>query len=276
MPIGSSLLPLGLDSPLQFLLLGSLAMLLIGTAKAGFGGSIGLLATPLMIYACGGRVQLALGLMLPLLIVADHVALFKWWGRWDWRIIGLLLPGAVAGIAIGGLAFVQFRQLEATGHRPQVDGWLKLAVGLIALAFVALQAWRALRKQPPAFRPVLWQGTVFGATAGFTSTLAHAAGPVTAMYLLPQGLPKETYVASTALYYWINNLLKVPVYLMFSLNVEAARGSILLLPAVIAGTLLGVLLCRRIGQRHFNLIVYALLALAGVQLLHDALRVLLP
>ena len=35
--------------------------------------------------------------------------------------------------------------------------------------------------------------------AGTTSTLGHAAGPVVAMYMLPQQMPKGRYVATTAL-----------------------------------------------------------------------------
>jgi hypothetical protein len=139
---------------------------------------------------------------------------------------------------------------------------------LIALAFVVIQAVRSLRARPMPFKPVWWQGSAFGAVAGFTSTLAHGAGPVTAMYLLPQQLPKETYVSSTVLYYWINNLLKVPVYVLLArFSGDSVVASVVLLPAAVAGTLLGVFLHRRVGQKQFNLIVYALLALAGVHLL---------
>ena len=40
----------------------------------------------------------------------------------------------------------------------------------------------------------------------------------------------------------------------------------MLMPAVIAGTLLGVFLHHRVGKRSFTAIVYSLLALAGVHL----------
>jgi hypothetical protein len=88
------------------------------------------------------------------------------------------------------------------------------------------------------------------------------------MYLLPQGLSKGDYVASTALYYWINNLLKVPVFIWAGqLDFQAAGAGVLLLPAVALGVLAGRLLHNRVSQKHFTGVVYVLLALAGARLL---------
>jgi hypothetical protein len=269
-----TLLPEGID-PLAFLLLGGLAALLVSAAKAGFGGSVGLLSAPMMIYACGRDVKLATGLMLPLLMAADQVAVVSWWRQWDWRTVRLLLGGAVVGVAGGGAALAWLEHLERTGAKQAANAWLMLAIGAIALGFVALQALRALRTRPLPFRPVLWQGTCFGAAAGLTSTLAHAAGPVTAMYLLPQRPPKHVYAASTVLYYWIGNALKLPVYLYLGrLDARAARAAAVLMPAVVAGTLLGLFCHRRLGQRQFNVVVYALLALTGVHLIVESVGIL--
>jgi len=271
-----SLVPGGL-SAVQFVLLGSLAAALVSMAKAGFGGSLGLLATPIMIYACGQNTRLALGIMLPILIACDQVSIVGWWRRWDLRQVGMLLPGAVLGVLIGSAAAWGIEQV-GEHHRDVVDLWMKRGIGIIALGFVTLQVARWLRKHPLTFRPVFWQGTAAGATAGFTSTLAHAGGPVVSMYLLPQGMPKARYVATTVLYYWAGNLIKLPPYILLGwLNYEALGGCGLLLPAVGGGALLGLLLHRLVGERSFTGIVYTLLALAGVDLLagdllRDALR----
>jgi len=271
------LIPESIGSVAGFLVLGSLSAMLFSAAKAGFGGAIGLLATPVMVYACGDNAKLAAAIMLPLLIVADQVALVSWWGKWNLRVVGLLLPGAVAGIAAGAAAFAWMRHLEQSGASDVANAGLMLIIGVISLAFVLIQGFRALRAGPPAFRPVLWQGTCFGAAAGFTSCLAHGAGPITAMYLLPQKLPKEQFVASTVLYYWINNLLKVPVYILLGrMAADAVTASVLLVPAVVAGTLLGLALHKRVNQRHFSVVVYVLLTLTGVHLIAQAVETFLP
>jgi len=41
----------GIENVWMFLLLGSVSAMLVSMAKAGFGGSIGILSMPLMVYA---------------------------------------------------------------------------------------------------------------------------------------------------------------------------------------------------------------------------------
>ena len=270
-----SLLPTDVGDLPTFLALGCLSAMLVSVAKAGFGGSIGLLAVPIMIYACGGDTRKAVGVMLPLLIVCDQVAIVNWWGKWNLRAVGLMIPGAVLGVALGSAALWGFAQFGAGDHQDAANASMKLGIGMIALGFVTLQAVRSLRERPLAFRPVLWQGTLVGATAGFTSTLAHAAGPVVTMYLLPQQMPKGRYVASAVLYYWMGNPMKLPTYILLGLlSWGTMRASVLLMPAVVVGTLLGFFLHRRVGQKSFTGIVYVLLALAGGDLVFKAVRTL--
>lgn len=257
-----TLIPAELDNLALFLVVGSLAAMLFSMAKAGFGGSVGLLAVPLMIQACGGKTTLAIGIMLPMLIVADYVAIANWLRKWSLRAVAMLLPGALAGIAIG---WALLWALNRHGGRDRADAWLKIGVGAIALAFVLLHVARTLRGRPLTFRPVFWQGCVSGATAGVTSTLGHAAGPVVAMYLLPQRMPKGQYVASTALFFWTANQVKlIPYFAEGMIDTGTLGAGLLLVPAIAAGGLLGKLLHNRVSQKLFTTIVYSLLALAGV------------
>jgi len=159
---------------------------------------------------------------------------------------------------------------------PAGNAWLQLGVGLIALGFVVLQAVRALRGRPLALRPVFWQGTCAGTAAGVTSTLAHSAGPIVAMYLLPQQMPKGRFVASTALYFWIANQLKlVPYFAERMINLDTLSAGIVLLPGIAVGATLGLLLHRRAPQRPFTVIVHVLLAMTGGGLCYNAVKTLL-
>lgn len=266
--LGFSLIPEGLDSTALFLTVGGLSALLVSIGKAGFGGGLGLLSVPLMILACQGRTELALAVMLPLLIVNDYVALAAWLRKWNWRPVLILLPGMAVGIGLGWLALWGIKQLDADvreAGKQQADAALMLAVGAIAVAFVALQAVRARRTEPIAFRPVLWQGTAVGAAAGLTSTLGHVAGPVIRMYMLPQNMPKDRFVATTLLYFWIGNQMKlIPYYVLGMLNPDSLGGALALMPAVVLGTATGVFLHRRVGQKQFTTLVYVLLLTSGV------------
>ncbi|KPK79932.1 MAG: hypothetical protein AMJ81_12615 [Phycisphaerae bacterium SM23_33] len=258
-----------MDSPARFFMVGALAALIMGAAKGGFAGSVGILSMPLMLYACQDDPKLSpLGIMLPLLIVCDYVAVTYWRGKWDWRNIRLLVPGAVAGVAAGSAVLWWFKQMGRAPEAIELPNLaLGLTIGVIALAFVALQALRALRGQMKAFQPSFAHGFGVGAAAGLTSTLTHSAGPITTMFLLPQQMPKQRYVATATLYYWIGNQVKLLPYILLGLlDTGTLTTSAVLAPAVVVGAALGILLHHRVNQKIFNLIVYALLGLMGIHL----------
>lgn len=271
-----SLVPAEIDNLALFLALGSAAAVIFSMAKAGFGGSSGMLAVPMMIFACDGNVALATGIMLPVLIAADYVAVISWLGKWRWRAVWMLLPGTVLGVAAGWAAIHFLGRLDAGGGKALANAWLQLGVGLIALGFVALQAVRAVRGRPLVFRPVFWQGSCAGSAAGFSSTIAHAAGPIITMYMLPQQMPKGQYVATTALFFFIANQVKlVPYFAEGMINASTLGAGVVLLPGIAAGAVVGVLLHKRVRQEQFTGIVHVLLAVAGAGLCYKAIPTLL-
>jgi hypothetical protein len=269
--LGWSVVPSGGIDPATFLVLGGLAAMIVGATKAGFAGGVGLLSTPMMIYACGGDARLAAAILLPLLIACDYVTLLLWWRRWDLPNVLLLLPGMTAGIALGGGLLWMFLRLGGGRGSPAsqqvTNAALSCTIGLLAVGFVVMRAVRLLRGRAAAFRPNSWHGFLAGSAAGVTSTLAHAAGPITTMFLLPQQMPKGRFVATAALYYWIGNQVKLAPYLLLGmLDAPSLSADLALLPAVVGGALLGVFLHRRINERWFSAIVYALLAVIGAHM----------
>lgn len=262
----------------MFLTMGGLSVMIMSMAKAGFGGSVGLLSVPIMVYAAGGRTSLAMALMLPILIATDYMNIIVWWRKWRWPVAARLLPGAVLGIVLGWLALHamgfggEVVSEQAKANRAMADALMKLGVGVISLSFVLLQVMMWLRSRPWTFRPVFWQSTVAGGIAGVTSTMAHSAGPVTAMYLLPQQLGKNAYVATTVLYYFIGNQMKLAPYLHLGLiNRESLLLGVALVPTVPVGVLLGRWMAKKVNEKVFSAIVYSLLALTGIDLCRKAI-----
>ncbi|MHC4985131.1 MAG: TSUP family transporter, partial [Planctomycetota bacterium] len=165
---------------------------------------------------------------------------------------------------------------EMASQKKMADALMKLVIGVICLSFVTIRAIQAFRSKPMAFRPVMWQSTAAGMTAGATSTFAHAAGPVTAMYLLPQRLGKNAYVATTVLYYWIGNQIKLVPYISLDLiNTKTLLMGLVLVPAVPIGVVLGKTLSKRVNEKVFGGIVYTLLALTGFDMCRKALTFLM-
>ena len=67
----------------------ALVALMIGFSKGGLGGTLGLLAAPLMTLLMPA--DQVIGLILPVLIVTDVFAVASLWKRWDWQLMILLL-----------------------------------------------------------------------------------------------------------------------------------------------------------------------------------------
>src|SRR5690606_26674838 len=83
-----------------FLIAIGFVSLMIGLSKGGFGAVVVALTTPVLTFAVSS-VQEAVGLVLPLLLVGDVLALRVYWGKWDMRYIRLLLPMAAVGALVG-------------------------------------------------------------------------------------------------------------------------------------------------------------------------------
>ena len=81
------------EYPIEVWLCAMAAVVLMGIAKAGFGGGIGLIATPLLALVL--PVSDAAALMLPLLIACDGFAVRHYLRSFHSFSIKRLLPGAL-------------------------------------------------------------------------------------------------------------------------------------------------------------------------------------
>ena len=237
------------------------AVLLAGVGKGGFGGAIGFAATPLLALAIPPAQ--ALGLMLPLLMLMDVAALRAFWRRWTQPDLGQLMLGMVAGIALG---WALFDLLSPAGMR--------LAIGALALGFVAYRTATRLGLRPPSSTaPAPVRGAVCGAISGLIGFVAHAGGPPVAIHLLPRGFDKTTLQATMVAAFAFLNLLKLPPYLALGLvGSETLTLAVLLAPVAYGGIRLGVFLHGRVRQAAFERIVEIGLIFAGAKLVWDGWR----
>lgn len=250
------------------LFLAGFAVLFIGVAKAGFGGGLGMLVTPLCVLAFGPKT--AIGVLLPLLCAGDVFSLYHYWRRWRAENLKYLLPGVVIGVVIGVQLIGQFSPRQ-----------LNLAIGLIAVLFVVFQVIQdRIFRTDGAFAPNHHIGVPCGIGMGITSTFAHGAGPVAAMFLIPQRLPKEVFVGTSVLVFTFVNWIKLPFFCvdrsLVNLPVFATEALITpatlltsakFFPLVPLGVWLGVWLNRRFSEVAFVNLIYAILFITGLQLI---------
>jgi hypothetical protein len=261
-------------STLAWIAIGTSA-LLVGLSKAGFGAGAGILAVPLMTIGLGSA-QDMLPVLLPVLIAGDVFSLIHYPGQKNWRNLAMLVPGCLLGVGLGWLALHwlgDLSQLQVGSSSLTGEAMLQKFVGGICVLFVVIQLWRYFREsrlteRAEPFRPKAWQGVGLGSAAGLTSTLAHAAGPLVALFLLPQKLDKRVFVGTTVTYFFFGNLIKfIPFTAQGLFTTPRVMTSLILVPAVVAGTLIGVVLNRKIDDRVFVLIIYGVALVAGLNLL---------
>lgn len=239
-------------------LTGAAAVLFIGLAKAGFGGGLGMLVTPLTVLAFDAK--LAIGILLPLLCAGDLFSMYFYWGKWRRDNLRYLLPGVVVGVILGVQLIGRFSARE-----------LNIAIGLLAVTFVAFHVVKEwIFKAEGAFEPNHAIGLPCGVGAGITSTFAHGAGPVISMFLIPQRLPKEIFVGTNVLIFTWVNWIKLPFFLgNHIITPETLVISAWYFPLIPVGVWLGVWLNRRVSEGLFAQLIYLFTFLAGLQLIFN-------
>ncbi len=246
--------------PTTFYAVAVFGILLTGVFKGGFGGGPGGIAVALMSMFIAPAD--AAGIVLPILCMTDILSLLAYRNNWSREHMKVLIPGAIAGILLGALAF---------GTVP-VE-WVRLFIGVIAVGFT-LNRWFdiVLRLRPKAGKPGRVIGYLCGAASGFTSTLAHAGGPPLLVYLLPQRMDKTLFVGTTVMFFAVVNYVKlVPFYLLGQLSLNNLGLSLLFAPLAPLGIWLGLRLERWIPEKPFYRISYAILFATGCKLIYDVL-----
>jgi uncharacterized membrane protein YfcA len=98
--------------------------------------------------------------------------------------------------------------------------------------------------------------------------VANAAGPIMTLYLLAMRLPKLEFIGTGAWFFLLVNVFKVPFGVGLGIiNGESLRLNLLLSPAVMLGTWLGLMLLQHIKQVWFERIALAGALLGGLRLL---------
>lgn len=236
------------------------AVIFAGISKGGFGSGAAFAATPLLALVL--EPALAVGMMLPLLMLMDVGALRPYWKKWDWGAARVLLIGSVPGILFG-VVFFRFADPDL----------FRLLIGLVSVGFVAFQAARARGLLAPATRPMSDRaGIIAGVAAGFTSFVSHAGGPPAAIYLLTKQLSKTGYQATTVILFWAINLFKFVPYMALGIFTKTTFiADLYLAPFAIAGVYLGVWFHRLVPEKLFFALTYTLLLVTGTKLIWDGL-----
>ena len=251
------------------LLLALLAAFFIGLSKTGIAG-LGILVAA--IFANLMPAKLSSGFVLPMLILGDLVAVYHYRQHANWKQALRLFPWTIPGILLGFATFGRINDAQA-----------RMLIGAIIALMVV---WHLLRKwharssaakaaagaavsTPALQKPQhLLEVAGLGISAGFTTLVANAAGPLMTLYLLAMRMPKLEFVGTAAVFFCGLNLLKVPFMVnLGSITPQSLLWNLALAPAVLAGTWLGRIVLKRIPQQWFEYTALFLSAAAATKML---------
>ncbi|GHH86162.1 UPF0721 transmembrane protein [Streptomyces sulfonofaciens] len=235
------------------------AAALVGFAKTAVSGAN---TVSLAVFAAVLPARESTGVLLPILITGDVLAVLTYRRHAHWPTLWRLFPAVAAGVVVGTL-FLVWADDEA----------VRTSIGAILLLMAAITVWRrrAVRDEEPpgsAGHGERLKAHSYGVLGGFTTMVANAGGPVMSLYLLSAGFRKLSFLGTSAWFFLIVNTSKVP----FSAGLGLIDGHSLLLDAelalfVLPGALIGKVCVARINQRLFEQLVIAATVLGGLELL---------
>ena len=218
----------------------SISALSIGMSKTGVQG-IMLMIVPLMAMAFGAKEST--GVILPMLCMADIIAVAYYKRIADWKVVAKLLPTAILGffLAIG------VDNMIPNGQFRQLMGWT-LMLALIVMI------WSEIFGKENRWMKKWWYAAIFGLLGGFTTMIGNAAGPVMSVYLLSMRKEKMEYIGINAWFFLVVNLLKVPLqaFVWDNITWESLQLNLVMLPVIGIGSLIGIRIVKLLPEKIFR------------------------
>lgn len=225
-----------------------LSGLLVGASKAGLRG-IGIIVVALMVIVFGARQST--GILLPLLIIGDVLAVVYYKRHVKWIYLRKFLPAMILGILIA----VWLGQ-DLPEHL------FKRWMGGVILVSVVIMFWWDWKGK--ASFPNNWAfAGLAGVAAGFATMIGNLAGAFANMFFLATRLPKNEIIGTSAWLFLIINLFKVPFHIWSweTIDLKTLEIDLIFAPTIFIGFWLGKLIVSRINEKWYR---YFLLFATGL------------
>jgi hypothetical protein len=247
----------GLPLEPAFLGIAVAVLLAAGIVKGVIGIGLPLITIPALSFFVGVPQAIAI-MSLPILITNGYQAFtnpeLPGAARRFWPLMAALVAGVLLGASL--LVALEERTLYA------VLGVAVIAFGLLNLANPRVELPAGTER---------WLAPPVGFGAGVLGGLSNFFGPPIVMYLVALRLPREAFVATVGLAFFVG---AVPLYLLLVVHDvygwgELAASAAAILP-VLAGVRAGEVVRRRVPQQVFRTLVLGLLIVIGLNLLRRA------
>lgn len=230
------------------------AVFLLGLSKAGIKG-IGVVIVIMLAFVFGEKAST--GILLPMLIIADIMAVAFYTKYAKWNYVFKLLPWMLVGVLIGVF----------TGHYVSELLFKRIMATII---FVSLALMYFLEKKKTLNIPNnVAVASSAGLLAGFSTMIGNLAGPISNIYFLAMRLPKNEFIGTAAWTFFIMNLFKLPFH-FFVWKTVTPKTLILnstLIPALFLGFFLGIYIVKLLSNLNYRRFILFATAIGALILL---------
>ncbi|MEO1415743.1 MAG: sulfite exporter TauE/SafE family protein [Bacteroidota bacterium] len=232
-------------------LLMALVGMIVGMSKVGIGGFYAAVI-PIMAFIFGPKAST--GVLVPILIFADIMAVSYYRRAATWKYIRQLLPWTFVGLGLG----VWIGDMID-------DQTFKNVLAVVVLGGAAILVWLEIRKlkEIPDYP---WFSAIIGILGGFSTIVGNFAGPVMTVYLLSMRLPKTGFIGTAAWFFFIINLVKIPFHLFVWKTVtwSSFQLDLWIIPTIILGAVLGIQLVKLFSESFFRQFTIAFTVLSAL------------
>ena len=232
----------------------SFAVFLLGLSKSGIKG-ISIIIVVILAFVFGEKAST--GILLPMLICADVLAVIYYNRHANWNIIKKLIPWMIVGVLVGvwvgnDISAIIFKRLMA----------------IIIIVSVIIMFYLEKRKSNDVSNNKLFS-TGMGFLTGFTTMIGNLAGPISNVYFLAIRFPKNEFIGTAAWLFFIINIFKLPfhIFIWKTVTTESLVLNSVLIPAVLIGFFLGAYIVKLISNLNYRRFILIVTALGGVIML---------
>ncbi len=242
--MNSFLLSIHPDLTPAFFALFLLSALTIGMSKAGLSG-LGLAMVPMMALIFGAREST--GVILPILITADIMAVTYYRSHAVWKHIIRVIPWAAAGIVIALI----------TGNLIDDNQFRLILLTIVWIMLILMLANDLRQKKGTDIPENHLFASVMGLAGGFSTMIGNAAGPVFTLYFLAMHLPKKEFIGTGAWLFLILNVGKLPLQAVVWKNItlNTLKAGLIAAPVLILGFFLGIWIVKLLPEKIYRYFV---------------------
>jgi len=236
------------------IILALLASFILGMAKAGLKG-MGIVIVTLMAIVYDAR--MSTGILLPMLVVADIIAVIYYNRHTQRKYLFKFLPWMIIGVLLG---------VVVGKYMP--DELFRNSMAVIILISVVLMFYNE-KIHRSGIAQKTWFAAFMGIAAGFTTMVGNLAGAFANIFFLSTRIPKNEFIGTAAWLFFIVNVFKVPFHVFYwgTINIDTLKINLQLLPMIFIGFFAGVKLVSKIKDAHYRIFILVMTALGALVLL---------